>query len=487
MRIFSMPRWILIVLLLLLSVAAVYGQTPNAQVEDNWATLNLRSEPSVNAPIIVELPAGSPLIVLGRTADNRWYQVQTVDGQSGWVATSYVKLLVAQSSVPVVNAPASTTTSTTTTTTTTTDTSAPAPVASGDSNGRVIAIGLNLRTAPSLASAIVAELPQGTRLLIVGRSANGTWLQVQTTDGRSGWVAARFVEPDVALASIPVVGTSTTTTTTTDTGTSTSTGTTTVVLPSGQAPWFTLGATASNIFATGQTLGNRANVFSKVGDSMTVAEESFRPIGLGVYNLGGYSNLQGTINFFLAGSARTDNPFSNVSLAAGDGWNSQTILNPQFANTALCTAGETPLACEYRLNKPAVALIMIGTNDLNSVAAEQFAYNLRVIANISIDMGVIPVLSTIPPRHDFPGRAEAYNQLIIDVAQEKGLPLWDFYSAVSTLPNSGIADASYHLSSPPSGFLNAANFTENYLQYGYVLRNLTMLQTLDVLRANILQ
>jgi uncharacterized protein YgiM (DUF1202 family) len=484
-----MPRWILIVLLLLLSVVAVQGQTAaNAQVEDNWATLNLRTEPSVNAPIIVELPAGSPLIVLARTADNRWYQVQTLEGQTGWVATTYVDLLVAQSSVPVVNAPATTTTTTTTTTGSTTNTTTnAAPVnTSGETNGRVTAIGLNLRSAPSLSSAVIVELSQGTRILILGRSASGSWLQVQTTDGRSGWVAARFVQADVALTSIPVVGSSTTATTGGTSGT-TGSSNTVVNLPAGQAPFFTLGAASANIFATGQTLGNRANVFSKIGDSMTIAEEMYRPIGYGVYNLGGYTNLQTTIDFFLAGAGRSDNPFNNTSLAAGGAWTTETVLNPQFANTALCNAGETPLACEYRLNKPAVALIMLGTNDTTSVVADQFAYNMRAIANISISAGVIPVLSTIPPRNQFPGRAEAYNQLIVDVAQELGLPLWDFYAALTTLPNAGMSEDGTHISTPPSGFLNGANFTGSYLQYGYVLRNLTMLQTLDVLRANVLQ
>lgn len=484
-----MPRRILIALLLLLSAIVSQAQTANARVEDNWASLYLRAEPSVNAAVVVELAAGTPLIVTGRTADSRWYQAQTLEGQSGWAASNYVDLLVAQSSLPVVGGTTtSTTTGTTggTTGTTTATTSAPV-VATGETNGRVIAIGLNLRTAPSLSAGIIAELPQGTRILITGRNATNTWLQVQTTSGQSGWVAARFVEPDVALASIPVVGATTTTTTTGGTTGTTTTTTTTVNLPAGQAPYFTLGAATPNIFAAGQALGNRANVFSKIGDSMTVADEMYRPIGYGVYTLGSYTNLQTTINFFMGGAARTDNPFNNVSLAAGGAYTTETVLNPQYANPSLCNAGETPLVCEYRLNKPAVALIMLGTNDTVNIPAEQFAYNMRTIANLSIANGVIPVLSTIPPRNQYPGRAEAYNQLIVDVARELGLPLWDFYAAVTTLPNAGLSEDGIHISTPPSRFEDAANFTGNYLQYGYVMRNLTMLQCLDVLRANVLQ
>jgi hypothetical protein len=96
-------------------------------------------------------------------------------------------------------------------------------------------------------------------------------------------------------------------------------------------------------------------------------------------------------------------------------------------------------------------------------------------------------LATIPPRLDYPGRAEAYNQLIVDVAREMGLPLWDYYSSIAGLPNSGMKDDGLHPSIPPGDFVNGANFSPHYLQYGYVMRNLTMLQALDVLRANVLQ
>ncbi len=34
-------------------------------------------------------------------------------------------------------------------------------------------------------------LPAGTRLYIVGRSADGYWYRVRTADGRHGWVPAR--------------------------------------------------------------------------------------------------------------------------------------------------------------------------------------------------------------------------------------------------------------------------------------------------------
>jgi uncharacterized protein YraI/lysophospholipase L1-like esterase len=453
-----MQRWILLGFLLLLGLPAS-AQTANAQIETGWTNINLRTEPSANASVLAELSGGIPLIVLSRTADYIWYQAQTMEGLSGWIASRYVTLLVPQNTIPVYQAPSN----------------APAPVApltnDGSTNGQITAGTLNLRATPSLNGDVLAELPRGTRVLIVGRSADNIWLQIQAS-GLSGWVAGRYVQADVALSTIPVVGAEAVVSAPTNTS-----GT----------PFFTLGGAAGSIFARGQALGNRANVFSKVGDSMTVEDEMFRPIGYGAYNLGGYSYLQSTIDFFRAGQARTDNPFNNVSLAANGGWTSATLLDTNFANTSVCSAGETPLACEYRLNKPAVALIMIGSNDLVNTPVEQYAYNLRLIANISIEAGVIPVFSTIPSRYGFEARAVDYNQRIIGVAQELGLPLWDYYSVMMTLPNSGLSGDGLHPSTPPSRFADAANFTGDFLQYGYVQRNLTMLQVLDVLRVNILQ
>jgi uncharacterized protein YraI/lysophospholipase L1-like esterase len=460
-----MPRWILVILILLLSVLAVQAQTANARVEAGWTNVNLRTEPSVHGAVVLELVGETPLIVTARTADYIWYQAQTLEGQSGWVASRYIQLLVPQRNIPIFEAAPNPSEVTIT-----------APVTiSDESNGQVIAASLNLRNAPSVSGEVLAQLPERSPILIVGRSADGVWLYVEAADGLSGWLAARYVQADIAITSIPVVGAEQ------------ATISTNIPVVAGQANFFTLGQAAANIFARGQALGNRANVFSKVGDSMTAEDEMYRPIGYGVYNLGGYGYLQSTIDFFRAGQARTDNPFNNLSLAANGGWTSATLLDTNFANTSVCSAGETPLACEYRLSKPAVALIMIGSNDLVWIPVDQYAYNLRLIANISIEAGVIPVLSTIPSRFGFEARAVEYNQRIIGVAKELGLPLWDFYSVIMSLPNSGLSSDGLHPSTPPSRFADAANFTGDFLQYGYVQRNLTALQVLDILRTMVLQ
>jgi lysophospholipase L1-like esterase len=72
------------------------------------------------------------------------------------------------------------------------------------------------------------------------------------------------------------------------------------------------------------------------------------------------------------------------------------------------------LLCELKRKKPSIVLIMYGTNDLeryNNLST--FQTQLTTIAQKSIAAGVIPVLSTIPPRVGYTERVSNYNAVII--------------------------------------------------------------------------
>lgn len=233
------------------------------------------------------------------------------------------------------------------------------------------------------------------------------------------------------------------------------------------------------IYTVGQALGNRANVFSKVGDSITVSRSFLGPIGERRYQLGDYGYLQPVIDHFSTSPARQGNSFQNPSLAAGEGWAAWAALDPQFADAAWCAPGETPLACEYRLTRPAFALIMFGTNDAGYRSAAEFEYDLRRIVDVSEMAGVVPILSTIPERPDIPAQTAQFNQIIASVAAARRVPLWDYHAALAELPNFGLAWDNVHPSSPPEWYEDAADFRPHNLIYGYVVRNLTALQVLD--------
>jgi LysM repeat protein len=244
---------------------------------------------------------------------------------------------------------------------------------------------------------------------------------------------------------------------------------------------------AHQIFLYGQTLGNRANTFSKVGDSITlgfnyvIKEPAFLyPIGKDNYNLEGYSGLQPVVDFYLPAMAQDGNPFVHTSLAAKGGWSAGSVIDPHVTNPN-CNVGEAPLDCEYRVVKPSVALIMLGTNDVRTTPPDAYERYLRKIIETSIGKGIIPVVSTIPALHrDWAaGRVEPLNQVILKLAQEYDVPLWDYAAALRGLPNDGLSLDGVHPSVPPNG--RPADFTAENLKYGYTVRNLTALQVLDAI------
>jgi uncharacterized protein YraI/lysophospholipase L1-like esterase len=477
-------------LLSALNIGTLFAQdTPSevpGQVIKMATTLNLRAAPSPSGAVIAELTSGTPLVVLGRTATEGWLRVRIADGQEGWVASGYVTMSIDIADLPVLTPDAVPVTSVATPETsvddtpdetTDTDTDAAAIPTTGDSFVR--AVSLNLRAVPSTRGAIITQLPNRTSLTLLARTADRAWLKVQS-GSLTGWVSASFVQTTVNLASLAVddapvavtvpADTSTTTTTTGAPATSTN-------VVSG------IGATTLSIFRAGQSAGNRADVFSKIGDSITQSSDFLDPVGRGTYNLGGYGSLQSVIDFYLQNG---QNSFTTVSLAAGAGWTTATVLDSNAANTSVCQAGETPLACEYRLSKPAVALIMFGSNDVRFLDSATYAYNLQRIVDITKDAGIIPVISTIPTVAGYSEQVNQFNGIIRDIAGNNAIPLWDYATAMGGLPNSGLSGDGLHPSTSPSGYAGAADFNGENLQAGYVIRNLTALQVLDALYRQVL-
>lgn len=247
------------------------------------------------------------------------------------------------------------------------------------------------------------------------------------------------------------------------------------------APYLSgVSARAREIYLAGQQMGNRVNVFSKVGDSLTDEYWFLYPIGEGRTLYGSYSNLESVVSFYLSGTARTGNSFNNESVAAAGGWDSFDPLDPaNVIGYDFCT-GLSPLECELRTVKPAVVIIMIGSNDGEwNVDNGSYGANLRRMVQLSIDLGVVPVLGTVP-WNTYRGHPTTFNEVIKAVAVEYDIPLIDYYTALERLPNHGVRDDNVHNSYPPDG--NSANFTSEALGlYGYNVRNLLTVQMLDAL------
>mgnify|MGYP005837349751 FL=1 len=340
---------------------------------------------------------------------------------------------------------------------------------------------LRLRDAPGDTGNVLGYLDANQPLTIIGRTADNAWAQVVLPDGGVGWVATEYLVLNIDLNVVSV------------TGAAPSAPTAVAVAPGGSSGGSAASVisgvsfTARQIFLDGLAKGNRAHAFTRVGDSISAAPQFLTQIGQGTYSLGEYGYLGAAISFFSGPNAVGANSFAAGSIAAHNSWGADSVLNPALAPAGVCRPGETPLVCEYRVAKPAVAIIMFGTNDSGGIPAETFRANLQTIVQTSIDMGVIPVLSTIPPKHYNPatdGRVIEFNQIIIALARGYDIPLIDYYTAMRGLPGDGLHPDGVHPSTPPDGVTTI--FDAEHLQYGYTLRNLTALQMLYTLWQQVL-
>lgn len=240
------------------------------------------------------------------------------------------------------------------------------------------------------------------------------------------------------------------------------------VLPSG------LSKRALLIYQMGLLKGNNPRAYSKAGDChMTLPGFLGDYDKPGSYKLGDYPQLQDTINYFSGSHAR-------VSLAAKQGLTAYAALSMLWIDWKSCTEYETPLTCEYRIQKPAFAILSFGTNDANGNV--DFEKALRRVIEMTIGNGTVPILAT---KADNAEGDNSLNRIIVDLAYEYELPVWNFWAAVQPLPDHGLQapDHMEHLTESPQGF---SNFTgDNLKKYGWPVRNLSALQLLEVMRKSV--
>ena len=340
---------------------------------------------------------------------------------------------------------------------------------------------LRLRAAPGTNGRILANLPDGTPLSVYGRNSANSWLKVVTAQNAGGWVALAYVSCDCNIFALPV-----------DPALPVPIGAPPAA-PAAPAPanagiadsLIALGYPAGQhidnpgamlqVYYRGQALGNVSSNFSKVGDSMTASEMFMRPFSHS-YNLAQWDYLQYALNYFKRGA----DSFDFISIGAQDGWRSDAPLNPAFAHPGYCLQGEMPLACEYRVMKPSVALIMLGSNDLEyNFNLDYYAQTMETITVLTMEAGVIPVLTTLPRRAGYEFQVFACNDVIRGIAAKYGTPLWEYHLQSMPLENNGLSSDWLHPSVHPGGFEQAANFGAGAERYGYGMRNLGGLMMLD--------
>lgn len=156
--------------------------TPYVVVLSNY--LNVRSGPGVNFAVLGQVSGGQNLPIVGRTADNTWYQVQTPFG-TGWVSAAFVAARNEYGASPVTTATAATA-------------ALSGPVA-------VINTGaLHLRSGPGAQYTSLGTLAGGAEARIVGRSLDWSWWLLETPFGL-GWANAQYVVARGDISAVPYV------------------------------------------------------------------------------------------------------------------------------------------------------------------------------------------------------------------------------------------------------------------------------------------
>ncbi|MDB4929338.1 MAG: multifunctional acyl-CoA thioesterase and protease and lysophospholipase [Myxococcaceae bacterium] len=235
------------------------------------------------------------------------------------------------------------------------------------------------------------------------------------------------------------------------------------------------------IRAAGIARGNRPQVFTKIGDSITEAAGFLQDYGFGYEtDFGRYACLRATVAYFVSATfSDGNNSFNHPSASAMGGWlSSQPLLGDP----------DSPLRAELNITRPLYGIVMIGTNDLASGTLSGYMANLTRILTVMEDFGTVPVVSTIPDRDEdarFAPLVTSFNDAIRALAASRNLPLIDYWVVMHDLPSHGLdtTDGIHPSIFRDMGDAQGRQLTDAALQYGYNMRNLTALLMLERLRA----
>jgi hypothetical protein len=191
------------------------------------------------------------------------------------------------------------------------------------------------------------------------------------------------------------------------------------VVPSGIDP------SLSKVYERGLRLGNDPHAFSIFGDCQSRPGEFFGVFESDPLVLASLPpELQETVTYF-------EGSFSRESPTSQDGTTPGALLWTQWHRGQYgCTFGETPVECELRVHRPSFVIIQIGTH----FESRNTEYLRKIVLQL-LDAGVVPILAT---KADNREKDERINRDMALLAAEYDLPLWNFWAALSDLPDRGL-------------------------------------------------
>lgn len=149
--------------------------------------VNLRVAPTTDAGVIVQVPPGQVLSVLGQNTTGDWYHVRLDSGETGWM---FAPLLI--QNVGAIQAVYEAT---------------PLPPQRYGELGRVGKVvapaGVNLRQAPDVTFGLVMTIPDGAKVTLLARSPYNPWVKVDF-NGVVGWLALITLETQAVIDALPI-------------------------------------------------------------------------------------------------------------------------------------------------------------------------------------------------------------------------------------------------------------------------------------------
>lgn len=220
------------------------------------------------------------------------------------------------------------------------------------------------------------------------------------------------------------------------------------------------------------TTSRHVDAFSKIGDSITVSTSFMHCFDGGTVVWDSHAALEPARDFFAVRALGNRSSFTRTSSAATVGWSTASMLNAPNAHLT-----------EVDATQAAFAVVMLGTNETYAAGMGPFAVRLGTIVDDLIARGVVPLLSTIPPRGDNAAADRMVvemNAIITALAQSRQMPLMDYWQTLIDLPGYGLASDGVHPTTVKvNGASRPCDFTAAALKGGANQRNLVTMEALD--------
>ena len=156
-------------------------------------------------------------------------------------------------------------------------------------------------------------------------------------------------------------------------------------------------------------------------------------------------------------------------------------------------SGIPPLGDVVKKYNPQIAVIMLGTNDINGGRTPaQYKADMTKIVDLVIANGTIPIVSTLPPIKGKDEAVKAFNAVLAELVKEKKIPVIDFGGEVlkrrpTDWLGTLISDDGVHPTGDHGGASAGSEPTdENLKNSGYLLRGVLSVRKIAEVKAKVL-